>query len=95
MKPFPEKKRIPVRSLLCRKGWLNTGEDNMTEEEILKLKSEMFKKDVKLLQFKSTFSILNMEFLNLYIDKDKISMVNELKGKFELLIENLLEIEED
>jgi len=80
----------PAGSLLKK-----TEEKEMiTEEEIVKLKSEILKKNVKLLRFQSIYTILSLEFFKLYTDKDTLSKVKELTKRFELLIKDILEIEQ-
>lgn len=67
----------------------------MTEEKILKLKAERFKKDANLLRAQCTYTILNLRFFELYADKEKVSMSKELVKRFEDLLKDIFEIEGD
>lgn len=67
--------------------------EKLSEEEVLELRSGMLKKEATLLRIKCTFTLLNLEFFKLYKKDNQTQAVEELVGRFDSLIKDILEIE--
>ena len=65
----------------------------MTQKELLKKKELLTKKDAQLLRIKCTYTILNLQFMELCMTADKHTVLSDLREKFAKLVEDLLKFD--